>query len=94
MVKCHRGQGYREEPQNVSSKCIYKKRNVQISHLNHHLEKIRTREKLKSKDAEGIINIKAGINERENRREKSKSWCFKSNKTECSRTDNQGMARE
>ena len=54
MVKCHRGQGYREEPQNFSTKCIYKKRNVQISHLNHPLEKIR-REKLKSKEAEGII---------------------------------------
>lgn len=67
MVKCHRGQGYRKEPQNFSTKCIYKKRNAQISHLNHPLEKIR-REKLKSKEAEGIINIKAGINEREKKR--------------------------
>lgn len=41
------------------------------------------------------MNIKVDINERENRkrREKPKSWCFKSNKTELSRMDNQGTAK-
>ena len=68
MVKCHRGQGYREEPQNFSTNCIYKKRNVQISHLNHPLEKIR-REKLKSKKAEGIIISKQVLMKEKKKRE-------------------------
>lgn len=70
MVKCYRGQGYREEPQNFSTKCIYKKRNVQISHLNHPLEKIR-KEKLKSKEAEGIIPKQILMKEKKKRNRKA-----------------------
>lgn len=48
--------------------------------------------KIKIKGSRRNNSIKAGINERE-KKEKSKCWCFKSNKTECSTMDNQGMGK-